>query len=117
MGKKVGIMGGTFNPVHNGHLILAENAREVFSLDEILFIPSGNSYMKDTASILAGCIRAVSYTHLCILGCLHGAGGIMLVPIAAMSPCKEHETHIFTGHVGDHFTALGFFEHSSFGDF
>ena len=58
MGKKVGIMGGTFNPVHNGHLILAENAREVFSLDEILFIPSGNSYMKDTASILAGCIRA-----------------------------------------------------------
>lgn len=51
-------MGGTFNPVHNGHLILAENAREVFSLDEILFIPSGNSYMKDTASILAGCIRA-----------------------------------------------------------
>ena len=58
MGKKVGIMGGTFNPVHNGHLILAENAREAFSLDEILFIPSGNSYMKDTSSILAGGVRA-----------------------------------------------------------
>lgn len=58
MGKKVGIMGGTFNPVHNGHLLLAENAREAFALDEILFIPSGNSYMKDTASILGGGIRA-----------------------------------------------------------
>ena len=58
MGKKIGIMGGTFNPVHNGHLLLAENAREAFALDEILFIPSGNSYMKDTASILGGGIRA-----------------------------------------------------------
>lgn len=58
MGKKVGIMGGTFNPVHNGHLLLAENAREAFALDEILFIPSGNSYMKDTASILEGGVRA-----------------------------------------------------------
>lgn len=58
MGKKVGIMGGTFNPVHNGHLILAENAREAFALDEILFIPSGNSYMKDTSDILSGDIRA-----------------------------------------------------------
>ncbi len=58
MGKKVGIMGGTFNPIHNGHLLLAENAREAFALDEILFIPSGNSYMKDAASILAGSIRA-----------------------------------------------------------
>ena len=45
--KKVGIMGGTFNPVHMGHLLLAENAYSMFSLDEILFIPSGCSYMKD----------------------------------------------------------------------
>lgn len=44
--KKVGIMGGTFNPIHMGHLILAENARTQYQLDEILFVPSGNSYMK-----------------------------------------------------------------------
>ena len=44
--KKIGILGGTFNPIHNGHLILAQNALEQCSLDEILFIPSGCSYMK-----------------------------------------------------------------------
>lgn len=45
-GKQVGIMGGTFNPIHNGHLILAQKAYEQFCLDKILFMPSGNSYMK-----------------------------------------------------------------------
>ncbi len=44
--KKIGILGGTFNPIHNGHLILAQNALEQCLLDEILFIPSGCSYMK-----------------------------------------------------------------------
>lgn len=58
MGKKIGIMGGTFNPVHNGHLLLAEHAREVLELDEILLIPSGNSYMKDASSVLEGAVRA-----------------------------------------------------------
>lgn len=67
MEKKVGIMGGTFNPVHNGHLLLAESARETFGLDEILFMPSGNSYMKDAASILDGEIRA-HMTELAIEG-------------------------------------------------
>ena len=39
--KRIGIIGGTFDPVHCGHLIIAENAREVLSLDKVLFIPSG----------------------------------------------------------------------------
>jgi cytidyltransferase-like protein len=39
---KLGIMGGTFNPIHFGHLFLAENAYEQIGLDQILFMPSKN---------------------------------------------------------------------------
>lgn len=52
MKKRVGIMGGTFNPIHLGHLIIAEAAYEAYNLDEVLFVPSGVSYMKDQSEIL-----------------------------------------------------------------
>lgn len=52
-GKKTGIMGGTFNPPHNGHLELAKAAKEQLHLDEILFMPSGQSYMKQTEKIVS----------------------------------------------------------------
>ncbi len=50
--KKTGIFGGTFNPIHCGHLHLAEKALQTAGLDEILFVPSGISYMKDQKEIL-----------------------------------------------------------------
>jgi nicotinate-nucleotide adenylyltransferase len=39
--SRVGLLGGSFNPVHNGHLAIARQARDVLSLDRILFIPTG----------------------------------------------------------------------------
>jgi len=39
---KIALCGGCFNPIHYGHLILAETAREYFNLDRIIFIPAGN---------------------------------------------------------------------------
>lgn len=50
--KKTGIMGGTFNPIHFGHLAIARKAQEQFALDEVLFIPSGIPYMKDLEEVL-----------------------------------------------------------------
>ena len=43
---KTGIMGGTFDPIHNGHILIARSAYEKVGLDKVLFMPSGNSYMK-----------------------------------------------------------------------
>ena len=40
--KRIGIMGGTFDPIHIGHLILGETAYHQFQLDKILFMPAGN---------------------------------------------------------------------------
>ncbi len=52
--KKTGILGGTFNPIHTGHLILAERSFEEFGLERVIFMPTGYSYMKDKADILSG---------------------------------------------------------------
>ena len=44
--KKIGIMGGTFNPIHFGHLILAETSYHQFDLDQVLIMPTKNTYYK-----------------------------------------------------------------------
>ena len=44
--KKIGILGGTFNPIHHGHLILGQAATEEFGLDEILVMPTKNPAYK-----------------------------------------------------------------------
>lgn len=50
--NKIGIMGGTFNPIHNGHIALALAAYEHCELDKVWFMPSGVSYLKEQNEIL-----------------------------------------------------------------
>ena len=47
---KIGIIGGTFDPIHNGHLYIARKAMEEFSLAKVIFMPTGISYMKQASS-------------------------------------------------------------------
>ncbi len=47
MGRRLGVMGGTFDPIHYGHLVTAEEAQVQFSLDEVIFVPTGQPWMKE----------------------------------------------------------------------
>jgi nicotinate-nucleotide adenylyltransferase len=49
--QRIGISGGTFDPIHLGHLILAEGIREAFQLDKVLFIPSGKPPHKEASEV------------------------------------------------------------------
>ena len=48
---RIGLFGGTFNPIHVGHLTIAEEARLAAGLDRVIFIPTGESYLKDPAEV------------------------------------------------------------------
>lgn len=54
---KIGILGGTFNPVHSGHLYLAGKAMEKAGLTKVLFVPSNISYMKDQTDLVSAADR------------------------------------------------------------
>jgi len=51
--KKIGIFGGTFDPVHYAHLILAREAREELSLEQLIFVPAAASPHKDSPAASA----------------------------------------------------------------
>ncbi|HXF58035.1 MAG TPA: nicotinate-nucleotide adenylyltransferase [Actinomycetota bacterium] len=44
--RRLGVMGGTFDPIHQGHLVTAEEARIEFDLDHVVFVPTGQPWMK-----------------------------------------------------------------------
>jgi nicotinate-nucleotide adenylyltransferase len=47
--NRVGVMGGTFDPVHHGHLVAASEVQARFELDEVIFVPTGEPWQKDGA--------------------------------------------------------------------
>jgi len=44
--ERIGVMGGTFDPIHNGHLVAASEVQQQFDLDEVIFVPTGQPWMK-----------------------------------------------------------------------
>ena len=56
--KKIGILGGSFDPIHNGHLAIAESAYRDFNLDEVWLIPAGHSPNKDEDKMTSATVRA-----------------------------------------------------------
>src|SRR4029450_8670307 len=53
MSRRIGVMGGTFDPIHLGHLVAAEEARWQFDLDRVVFVPAGRPWQKPVGVIPA----------------------------------------------------------------
>ena len=54
---RIGILGGTFDPIHDGHLMIAESARECLRLDKVIFIPAGHPWLKSDRPVTSAAHR------------------------------------------------------------
>ncbi|MDH6705544.1 nicotinate-nucleotide adenylyltransferase [Kitasatospora sp. MAA19] len=49
--KRLGVMGGTFDPIHHGHLVAASEVASAFHLDEVIFVPTGQPWQKSDRQV------------------------------------------------------------------
>jgi nicotinate-nucleotide adenylyltransferase len=49
--RKIGVMGGTFDPIHHGHLVAASEVADRFGLDEVIFVPTGQPWQKSEREV------------------------------------------------------------------
>jgi nicotinate-nucleotide adenylyltransferase len=66
-GLRVGVLGGTFDPVHRGHLALARSALDELGLDEVLFVPAGQPWRKE-GRIIAPAAHRLAMLRLALEG-------------------------------------------------
>jgi nicotinate-nucleotide adenylyltransferase len=86
---RLGVLGGTFNPIHLGHLVLAESFRERLALDRVLFVPAGTPPHK-RAEALAPALHRYAMTALAVAG--HPGFAVSDVEVRRPGPSYSVET-------------------------
>jgi nicotinate-nucleotide adenylyltransferase len=86
---RLGIFGGTFDPIHLGHLILAEHCREVCGLDRVLFVPAGQPPHKSDRQITSGKQR-LEMVELAIAG--HDSFAASAIELERVGPSYSVDT-------------------------
>jgi nicotinate-nucleotide adenylyltransferase len=87
--ERVGILGGTFDPVHIGHLLLAEETRLALKLDRVVFIPTGQPWRKADRRVTAAADR-LAMVELAIAG--NPAFSVSRIEIERQGPTYTVET-------------------------
>lgn len=86
---RLGVFGGTFDPIHLGHLILAEHCREACQLDRVLFVPAGQPPHKSAPQITSGKLRR-EMVELAIAG--HPQFAVSSVDLDRVGPSYSVQT-------------------------
>jgi nicotinate-nucleotide adenylyltransferase len=87
--SRLGVLGGTFNPIHLGHLVLAESLRESLALDRVLFVPAGTPPHK-TAPGIAPAVDRYAMAALAVAG--HPAFATSDVEVRRAGPSYSVDT-------------------------
>ena len=87
--SRLGIYGGSFDPIHLGHLLLAETCRETCSLDDVWFLPCANPPHKPEGSLTPGKLRA-EMIELAIAG--HPGFGVCRIELERSGPSFTVDT-------------------------
>lgn len=87
MNQRIGIFGGTFDPIHAGHILVAKEAQQQYKLDRIIFVPAGDPWQKN--NVVAGKMYRLAMTRLAVDN--HG-GEVSPVEIVRNSPTYTVET-------------------------
>jgi nicotinate-nucleotide adenylyltransferase len=87
--SRIGVLGGTFDPIHLGHLILGEAARDQLNLEHVLFVPTGYSWRKAAKDVAPAADR-VAMVQLAIAG--NDSFAVSLVEVEREGPSYTDET-------------------------
>jgi nicotinate-nucleotide adenylyltransferase len=93
---RLGILGGTFNPIHLGHLVLAEAFRERLGLDRVLFVPAGTPPHKPSGGLVSGLHR-----YAMVSLAVAGHPGFVACPIEIERPGASYSVDTVEALAGD----------------